>query len=184
MKKIVTLFAFIPLFGIAQIGHQKQAEISGGYEVNGFWGKGSFGYYLDEGSLIRISGQLNFEKFTIESAKGQDEKVQLYILNPEYYKRVYSTYSNDLSLYVGGGFIIAYENIEDEFLTDGAKINAEDKLIYGGNIGVELDKYLFQVPFMKHGDVNFFISAKVNYLPKSDVGEIQPNLGGGLKLFF
>ena len=179
MKNIITIISvFLFSFVNAQIGGEYSIDLSAGIEQNGLSGRLGFSYYLSDGKFLRLSGQVNKEKFTDE-----DIPVYQYQATLDYYTSLYTEYNKSWIIFVGGGILGGYEQINNDkkYLPDNREVLAESKFIYGGHIGIEIDKYLFDTG---RNMVSLFVNARENYYFQSDLGNLQFNITGGIRYSF
>ena len=108
-----------------------------GYEDDGLFGSVGYSYFPKYNQFWRVGLNMHIENF---SNSPDEVDVKLYTGQLEYYKEVKAFYKRDTKIYLGGGIIGGYENINegDDFLPNGAKINAESQFIYGATAGFEI----------------------------------------------
>lgn len=184
MKYYLTLiFGLLSLFGAnAQFSQKEAFDLAGGYIENGYSGKFGYNRSIGQKGSIRLNGQVNFEVF--ENMQFDDIKLNVYLVNAEYYYRIFDINSSDILISIGAGGAAGYEDLlNDSKLDNGQELAEKSNVIYGGHIGVEIDKYLFQVS-PSGNSISLFAQARQYYFTQTDFGANQFNAMLGFRFNF
>lgn len=171
MKKLVCILMLsVPSLFFAQ---QPSLGISGGYTTNGFAVLGVYYHGLSDRSDIHISLY-----FSVAESKSDAMKVPYndLSLNIGYYYKILQDRYNRFHLSLGLGGLVGYEIINngDNELPNGAVIDGESQLIYGGFVGGEAE-YALSDTF------SLILVANEFYHVNSDLGNTSFYGGLGIK---
>ncbi|PIB39070.1 conjugal transfer protein TraO [Maribacter sp. 4G9] len=171
MKKIVCIL----MLSVQALCFSQESSlgISGGYTTNGFGVQA--GYY----NTLTDTGELQITLFASvaeEKTPFVDIPYNDISLNVGYFYKLVQDRYNRFHLALGGGGLVGYEvlNGGNNELDNGALVDGESKLIYGGFVGGEL-VYFISDTFALMGVANEF------YHLNSDIGNLSFYGGLGVK---
>jgi hypothetical protein len=174
--RITVLVLFLSLGSYCQSGnYASSVGISGGYAEDGFGLMATYNYHLDRKGYAQLSVFA-----AIAEDKGSfDIPYNIFTVQPGYFIKVWEQKNfKTFVLNLGGGGIIGYEVINDgnSILPNGAILDAKSRFIYGVFVGLEGEINLSN---------NFSVLIKANeyYHINSDVGQLYPYVGLGLRYF-
>lgn len=180
MKKI--LFSTVLLILIsssirAQRNYASSVGASIGYTQDGYGFQASYNYHLGRYRYVQGAIFTSFSKQTYETnSNSVDIPYMIMSFNLGYFDTVFRTNNKKFSIYLGGGITGGYESINngDKELFNGAIIDSESQLIYGGFVASELD-------FELNNSTSFILRIQEYYHVNSDLGNLIPYVGGGLR---
>lgn len=173
--KTKILLSFLLICLVQEIRSQDHSgvEITGGYAQNGFGVSIGYNYYTNRQDYLQAAILYTNSK---ETYMDIDIPYNLFTFNGAYFFKILSNYSRSLNLSLGGGGVAGYEivNKGENELTTGALILDKSNFIYGAFAGIELDIYMAD-------ELSILLKANEYYHFNSDLGELTPYIGIGLK---
>lgn len=181
VQKITCILLFVFGVGYAQQDRRQSVDLGGGYELDGYFARIAYSRLYGK-NLLRAAGQYHRQKFEI-AGTGLDQTAVLYVLNLEYYHQILAINGRDIVLYAGGGGLGGYENTNTIRFANNSRVLGQGKVIYGGHLGVEIEKYVAQLNTIG-STLGLVVNIRQNYVLGSDLGNTFFNAGLGLKLNF
>lgn len=172
------IFSGLTTFAQLKSNNLHAIDVTGGYAENGFGISVAYNYHLQRArrnDYIQVSGLYtsgNIKK------KGYDLSYSLITANIGYFYNIPLDNRDKINLNIGAGGVIGVESINNgkTELDTGAIIDSEGGLVYGGFVGAEFDVYLNE-------NFSLLIRANEFYHANSDVGDLTPYVGGGIRIF-
>jgi len=148
---------------------------SGGYATNGFGAHASYNYEFSENSYLQTG---LFAAKSEDTSNYIDVPYTTFALNIGYYYNIIKDRNSQFIGSLGGGGSLGYEVINDgnTILEDGAIIQGNTDIVYGGFVGTEL-KYFLRDEFALLGIVNTYLYTN------SDIGVVSVYAGLGIKFY-
>ena len=173
MKKILCIILILAVQSVAF--SQASFGLSAGYATNGFGVQASFNHELKNNNYF----QVNLVGFGSRSKTINLEASYTTVgLNFGYYQYAYRNRDETFLASVGGGISLAYEIINEgnTILANGAIIQGNSQIIYGGFLGSELQYFLSE---------NLAILGVINtfYYANSDLGSLSGYGGLGVRYY-
>ncbi len=168
------LIVFVSISINAQ-SHKFALSFTGGYVQDGFGGMATLDYKTNEFDFLQFNLQGSFSQLEFGDI---DIPVSTYALNVGYFFDVIRNNSRTFALSLGAGGTAGYEivNNGDETLENNQVLDiSTGKAVFGAYAGLDAD--IFLIPTIA-------INLKANqvYHVNSDVGELTPYFGLGIKL--
>lgn len=160
--------------------HASTISASGGYAQDGYGVMTTYGHYISKDNFIGLSIYLSINNNISEEGL---YKIPYYIftIQPGYYFKLLDLGSSrrPISTRVGGGGIFGYEDINkgSNVLSNGARLNARNKFIYGAFITGELEYNI------TGNDLSALLTLNEHYHVNSDLGNFSLYIGLGLKYY-
>lgn len=173
MRKIVCiLMLVVPLLSFCQ---DSSFGFSGGFATNGFGFHASYNYELSENGYLQTG---LFASKSIDKSSDLEVPYTTLALNIGYYYNLVKDRNSQFIGSIGAGPSVGYEIINngDTELDNGALINGNSGIVYGGFIGTEL-KYFISDEIALMGVVNTYLYAN------SDLGTASLYAGLGVKVY-
>lgn len=148
--------------------------LSGGYVPEGFGVEASYVLHTNLSDFIKISALATFAKEN--SSTGVSIPYNDYLLNIGYYSSLYKSPTSGISLSVGGGASIGYENVNngESLLSDGSVLTSQSGFVYGLSAGTDFDLFL-------NDTISLFVPSSFIYQFNSDLGGFIFYIGLGLR---
>lgn len=162
----------VPLITFSQ---NSSFGFSGGYATNGYGAHASYNYEFSENSYLQTG---LFGAKSIDKSNVLDVPYTTFALNIGYYYNVIQDRRSQFIGSIGAGGSLGYEILNDgnTSLDNGAIIEGNTAIVYGGFIGAEL-KYFIADEIALLGLVNTYLYAN------SDLGIASIFAGLGVKIY-
>jgi len=169
---VIILFCSISTYSQS---HKMALSLTGGYVDGGFGGMATLDYKVNDFDYLQFSLQSNFTKLDFGDI---DIPLDLYALNTGFFFDVIRNNNRKFALGLGAGATVGSESINngEELLENNQLLNIDtSNVVFGLYAGIDAD--IFLIP-----TVALNIRIQETYHFNSDVGELTPYFGLGIKL--
>ncbi len=171
---LVLIIAFISSIAIAQ-EHKVAFSFTGGIVDDGFAGFVTVDYKVNDYDYIQLNAQASFTNLELQEI---EIPINLYAFQAGFFFDILRNNSRTFAVGIGVGGLVGYEIINggDPEIQNNLRLDIEtNTLLYGAYAGIDADIFLSPT-------VAINIKANEAYHINSNVGELTPYIGLGLKL--
>ncbi|QCE40548.1 hypothetical protein E9099_03655 [Psychroserpens sp. NJDZ02] len=132
-------------------------------------------YFVDREQFIQ--GGIYYSKGVVKNGN-IEVPFNVFAFNAGFFQDVFASRISSFKFSLGGGVLVGSEivNNGENQLPSGITLKDRSKIIYGGYLSAEMELYL-------SNELSFVLKANENYHINSDLGELIPFFGAGLRYF-
>ncbi len=154
--------------------HNIAVTATGGMAQEGTGGMIALDYKINRYDFVQFGVSTTFSDFPFEETS---VPINAYSFNTGFFYDLFRNNSRIIAVAIGAGGVAGYEiiNNDDQEVEGGRILNIKNKFIYGPYAGIDIDIFITQI-------ISLTIKTYEFYHINSDIGNLTPYIGAGIKL--